>query len=120
MPNRILTLAAILTPGGQSENGDLMQDGRNLGVDSPTPYPPIAHGEHYKVVFENEQVRVLHVGYDPHEKGCEHQHVRDRLVVNLSPALRAKYGDVRMIGPETHKEENTTEETVERLAVKIK
>ena len=29
---------------------------------------------HYKVVFENENVRVLHVHYGPHEKSVMHSH----------------------------------------------
>ncbi len=72
------------------------------------------------VELENEQVRVLRVRYGPHEKGGLHQHVRERVVVNLSPQLRARFGDVRMSGAETHSEENATDESVERLAVELK
>ena len=33
-----------------------------------------ADSKHYKVVFENDQVRVLHITYGPHEKSIMHAH----------------------------------------------
>ena len=33
-----------------------------------------ADPKHYKVVFENDQVRVLHITYGPHEKSVMHSH----------------------------------------------
>jgi hypothetical protein len=30
--------------------------------------------KHYKVEFENDQVRVLHISYGPHEKSVMHEH----------------------------------------------
>lgn len=33
-----------------------------------------ADPKHYKVVFENDQVRVLHITYGPHEKSVMHAH----------------------------------------------
>ncbi len=86
----------------------------------PAIDPVTADAEHYRVEFENEQVRVLRVRYGPHEKGGLHQHVRERVVVNLTPQLRARFGDVRMSGAETHSEENATDQAVERLAVELK
>jgi hypothetical protein len=86
----------------------------------PAIDPATADAEHYKVALENDQVRVLRVHYGPHEKGGPHQHVRDRVVVNLSPQLRARFGDVRMSGAETHSEENATDQAVDRLAVELK
>jgi len=33
-------------------------------------------GKHYKVMFENDQVRVLHITYGPGEKSVMHEHPR--------------------------------------------
>ncbi len=33
-----------------------------------------ADPKHYKVLFENDQVRVLHITYGPHEKSVMHAH----------------------------------------------
>jgi mannose-6-phosphate isomerase-like protein (cupin superfamily) len=86
----------------------------------PAIDPTTADADHYIVALENDQVRVLRVHYGPHEKGALHQHVRGRVVVNLSPQLRARFGDVRMSGAETHSEENATDQAVDRLAVELK
>ena len=80
----------------------------------------VADPNHYQLVFENDQVRVLRVRYQPHEKGGLHEHARSRVVVNLTPRLRAQYGDVNMQKPETHEEQNNWDETVERLAIELK
>jgi uncharacterized RmlC-like cupin family protein len=80
----------------------------------------VSDSEHYKLAFENDQVRVLRVRYGPHEKGNLHQHARGRVIVNLSPELRAKYGDVRWAEAETHQETNDADYAVERLAVEAK
>jgi quercetin dioxygenase-like cupin family protein len=36
--------------------------------------PVKVDSKHYKVVFENDQVRVLRVTYGPHEKSVMHEH----------------------------------------------
>jgi quercetin dioxygenase-like cupin family protein len=36
--------------------------------------PTQVDAKHYKVTFENEQVRVLHITYGPHEKSVMHDH----------------------------------------------
>ncbi len=45
---------------------------------------------HYKVVFENESVRVLKIGYAPGGKSTMHQHP-DSIVIPLSPA-KVRFG----------------------------
>ena len=80
----------------------------------------VSDPEHYKFVFENDQVRVLSVHYGPQEQGGLHQHVRTRIIVNLSADLRAKYGDVGLMEPETHQEKNNTDTAVDRIAIELK
>jgi quercetin dioxygenase-like cupin family protein len=36
--------------------------------------PVKVDSKHYKVMFENDQVRVLHITYGPHEKSVMHEH----------------------------------------------
>src|ERR1700736_2022945 len=36
--------------------------------------PTQVDGKHYKVTFENEQVRILRITYGPHEKSVMHEH----------------------------------------------
>jgi len=45
---------------------------------------------HYKVVFENESVRVLKIGYAPGGKSTMHQHA-DSIVIPLSPS-KVRFG----------------------------
>jgi len=79
-----------------------------------------ADPQHYKVVFENPQVRVLRVHYEAREKGALHEHLLDRVVCYLNDQNGQKAGDVRMAGPATHTEENTSDVAVERIAVELK
>lgn len=89
--------------------------------------------EHYKVEFDNPQVRVLRAHYGPHEGGPEHEHILDRVMVYLTDAnvkvtdhkgnvqvMHAKAGDVRMGGAATHKEENLSLLPFEVLVVEFK
>ena len=40
----------------------------------PSEDPTVVDSAHYRVVFENDQVRVLRVTYGPHEKSVMHYH----------------------------------------------
>jgi hypothetical protein len=80
----------------------------------------VADPEHYKFVFENDQVRVLRVQYQPHEKGGLHQHARGRVIVNLTDNLRTAYGDVNWNEPETHQETNNFDSPVDRIVIEAK
>jgi quercetin dioxygenase-like cupin family protein len=92
-----------------------------------TPPPPLSKldavrvdSRHYKIEFENEQVRVLRVHYEAHEKGVLHEHLLNRVVCYLNDQGNMKAGGVRMAGPATHTEENTGDQPAERIAVELK
>ncbi len=93
---------------------------------APSPLPktrldPVAvDPQHYKVEFENDQVRVLRIHYGPHENGAMHEHILNRVVTYLTDHPNAKAGDVRMAGAAKHTEENASDQAVERIAVELK
>lgn len=89
--------------------------------------------EHYKVEFENSQVRVLRVRYGPHEAGPVHEHILNRVMLYLTDAhvkvttpdgnvqmMDAKAGDVRMGGAAKHQEENLSWSPFEVAVVELK
>ena len=82
--------------------------------------PAVVDAKHYKVEFENDQVRVLRVHYDAHDKGESHQHFLNRVVVYLNDQTGAKADEVRMSGPGTHTEQNIGDQPADRIAVEIK
>jgi hypothetical protein len=82
--------------------------------------PAAVDAKHYKVEFENEQVRVLRVHYDPHDKGANHEHILNRVVLYLNDQPGAKADDVRVSGAVIHVEENTSDQPADRIAVELK
>ena len=76
--------------------------------------------KHYKVEFENEQVRVLRIHYGAREKGETHEHILNRVVLYLNDQSGGKADDVRMAGAATHAEENASEQPADRIAVELK
>lgn len=76
--------------------------------------------KHYKLEFENDQVRVMRIRYGPKEKGPVHQHTMDRVVVYLNDQRNGKAGQFRMGTLATHSEENTFDQAEERIAVDLK
>ncbi len=82
--------------------------------------PTLVDARHYKVEFENEQVRVLRVHYEAHDKGAEHEHILNRVVLYLNDQTGAKADDVRMSGAGTHTEQNAGDQPADRIAVEIK
>jgi hypothetical protein len=76
--------------------------------------------KHYKVEFENEHVRVLRIHFGPREKGETHEHILNRVVLNLNDQTSGKADDVRVAGAATHAEENTTDQPADRIAVELK
>ena len=82
--------------------------------------PATADPEHYRVVFENDQVRVLRIHYGAHEKGQTHEHFLNRVVLYLNDQPGAKADDVRMAGAAKHAEENASEQPADRVAVELK
>jgi hypothetical protein len=82
--------------------------------------PAAVDARHYKVVLENEYVRVLRVHYEPHEKGERHEHILNRVVFYLNDQPGAKADDVRVSGAATHAEENASDHPADRIAVELK
>ncbi len=82
--------------------------------------PTVVDASHYKIEFENDQVRVLRVRYGAHEKGNQHEHILNRVVVYVTDQANGKAGEIHMSGAATHSEENALDRTVERIAVELK
>jgi hypothetical protein len=76
--------------------------------------------EHYRIEYENPQVRVLRVHFEPHYKSPVHKHLYNRVVYYLNDQGSQKAGDIRMIGPQTHSEENLGDSDADRIAIEIK
>ena len=91
------------------------------GKASVTPIDPATvDPKHYKVEFENEQVRVLRIHYGAHEKGEQHEHILNRVVVYLNDQPGGKADDVRIAGAAKHTEENASAQPADRIAVELK
>jgi quercetin dioxygenase-like cupin family protein len=88
--------------------------------------------KHYKVVLENDQVRVLRITYGPHEKSVMHSHPPG-VVVYLSDAhgkftlpggktqdAVTKAGTVAWTDATTHMPENTGDKEFEVIQVELK
>jgi hypothetical protein len=82
--------------------------------------PTVVDAKHYKVEFENEQVRVLRIHFDARDRGATHEHILNRVVVYLNDQPAAKADDVRMAGAATHAEENASDQQADRIAVELK
>src|SRR5579872_2345233 len=82
--------------------------------------PTVVDAKHYRVIFENDQVRVLRVHYGAHDQGAEHQHLLNRVGLYLNDQTGAKADDVRMSGPGTHTEQNAGDQPADRIAVELK
>jgi len=82
--------------------------------------PTVVDPAHYKIVLENDQVRVLRIHYEPHDKGQRHEHILGRVVLYLNDQGPAKANDVRMAGAATHIEENASGQPADRIAVELK
>ena len=82
--------------------------------------PVVVDTRHYKIDFENDQVRVLRVHYDARDTGAQHEHILNRVVVYLNDQPGAKADDVRMAGASTHTEQNASDQPADRIAIEIK
>jgi len=82
--------------------------------------PAVVDPKHYTVVLENDQVRVLRIHFEPHDKGQRHEHILNRVVLYLNDQERANADDVRMAGAATHTEENASGRPADRIAVELK
>lgn len=87
---------------------------------------------HYKVVLENDQVRVLRVAYGPGEKSVMHSHpatvavfqtegkARFTLPDGKTLDVQVKAGEVIWHDEETHLPENTGDKPFEVILVEVK
>ncbi len=82
--------------------------------------PAVVDPRHYTVVLENDQVRVLRIHFEPHDKGQRHEHILNRVVLYLNDQERANADDVHMAGAATHIEENVAGQPADRIAVELK
>jgi uncharacterized RmlC-like cupin family protein len=89
--------------------------------------------KHYKVEFENDQVRVVRVTVGAHETAPMHEHSLNRVTVFLTDqvnrvtgsdgkvdTVRHKAGDAAWATPVTHKEENLDDKPFEVIMVEVK
>src|SRR5205085_2215214 len=87
---------------------------------------------HYSVVSENDQVRILKIHYGPHEKSVMHRHPAS-VVVFLSDAkvqftgpdgkksdMEIKAGDSRYTPAQVHLPENTGDQAMDGILVELK
>ena len=87
---------------------------------------------HYKVEFENDQVRVLRITYGPGEKGVMHSHP-EGMVITLNDAngkftfpdgktmdAKFKAGEFRWVDAQTHQGENTGDKPFEVIQIELK
>ena len=82
--------------------------------------PPLVDAAKYKVMFENDSVRVLRIHFGPHEKGAQHEHILNRVVFYLNDQGNTKADDVRMAGAAVHTEQNEADQPADRIAVELK
>ncbi|HUS05858.1 MAG TPA: hypothetical protein VMZ52_06170 [Bryobacteraceae bacterium] len=89
--------------------------------------------KHYKLEFENDQVRVLRVKVGPHESIPMHEHALNRVSVPLTDqnvrstdaqgkveTVQHKAGEAAWGTAKTHKEENLNDKPLEIVIVELK
>jgi quercetin dioxygenase-like cupin family protein len=89
--------------------------------------------KHYKVEFENSQVRVTRVRFGPRERGSMHEHLLPRLTVTLTDQVsrltlpdgsvqevRNAAGQMLLGGAAKHSEENLNDSPFEAIMVEFK
>ncbi len=94
--------------------------------------PTEVDSKHYKVVFENNQVRVLRITYGPHEKSVMHEHPGGVVVFLTDSRVKmtfpdgkteessGKAGEAIWVKGETHLPENLSDEPLELILVEMK
>ncbi|MBI3208226.1 MAG: hypothetical protein HYZ37_04895 [Candidatus Solibacter usitatus] len=107
------------------------------GVKTKTAWPALdpvkIDPKHYKVEFENDQVRVVRARIGPKETAPMHEHGLNRVVVFVTEmdfrvtdasgkvdAVKHAAGDVVLSGPAKHQEENLSGKPFEVLVVELK
>jgi hypothetical protein len=94
--------------------------------------PVKVDSKHYKVEFENDQVRVLRITYGPHEKSVMHEHPANVAVFltdasakftmpdGKSVAAQVKSGGVKWDAGGKHLPENVGDKPMEVILVELK
>jgi len=95
--------------------------------------PVAVDSDHYKVEFENDQIRVLRITYDPHEKSVMHEHPANVAVFltqdqvwrmtnrdGETEEVEATLGEVGWGEAEAHLPENPTDNRQEVILVELK
>jgi quercetin dioxygenase-like cupin family protein len=104
-----------------------------LAVPSVLAQDPVkVDSKHYKVEFENSQVRVLRVKYGPHEKSVMHRHPNAIAIFvtdmngkftfpnGKTQDVTAKADETRWTPAGSHLPENTTDQPFELILVELK
>jgi uncharacterized RmlC-like cupin family protein len=112
---------------------ELKKPGISAKAGTSTLDPVKVDPGHYKVEFENDQVRVLRVTIGAGESAPMHEHVLNRVVTYLTnqsfrvtsaegkaDSVRHTAGDVSWGGPAKHKEENLSDKPFEAVVVELK
>ena len=88
--------------------------------------------KHYKVEFENDQVRVIRSHYGPHEKGAMHQHPANVSVLltdihnkvtmpdGKTEEFHGKAGQTGWLVAVKHQAENLSDQPFELIQVELK
>jgi quercetin dioxygenase-like cupin family protein len=88
--------------------------------------------QHYKVIFENDQVRVLRIHYGPHEKSVMHVHPNAVVVYESDTHVKmttpdgksvvsdGKAGDSQWTPAGAHLPENVGDKPVDAVLVELK
>lgn len=94
--------------------------------------PTVVDSMHYRVVFENDQVRVLRITYGPHEKSVMHDHPAGVAVFLTDQAgkftlpdgqtveYEGRAGEAIWAAAGAHLPENLRDEPLELILVEIK
>ena len=104
-----------------------------LAVPSVLAQDPVkVDSKHYKVEFENSQVRVLRIKYGPHEKSVMHRHPNSVAIFvtdangkftfpnGTSQDFTSKAGETRWNPAGLHLPENTSDQPFELVLVELK
>jgi len=94
--------------------------------------PVKVDAKHYKVVLENDQVRVLRITYGPKEKSVMHEHpagiavfltdqnLRFHTPDGKSELMTAKKGEATWLAGGKHNPENLSDKALELILVEMK
>jgi quercetin dioxygenase-like cupin family protein len=120
MKRSMLFSAALIAASMLLTSGALAQDA--VKVDST----------HYKVEFENDQVRALRISYGPHEKAVMHEHPASVAVFLTDGKAKFTYpdgkteeiswkaGQTLLLPAVKHQPENLTGKSFELIQVELK